>query len=47
MRSGERLCRFTLFDQNVLMLLYIYLTAQLQHSEVWDSVHRRVGAPGS
>ena len=26
---------FTLFDQNVLMLLYIYLTAQLQHSEIW------------
>jgi sterol desaturase/sphingolipid hydroxylase (fatty acid hydroxylase superfamily) len=26
---------FTLFDQNVLMLLYIYVTAQLQHSEIW------------
>ena len=26
---------FTLFDQNVLMLIYIYLTAQLQHSEIW------------
>jgi sterol desaturase/sphingolipid hydroxylase (fatty acid hydroxylase superfamily) len=26
---------FTLFDQNVLMLLCIYLTAQLQHSEIW------------
>ncbi len=26
---------FTLFDQNVLMLLYICLTAQLQHSEIW------------
>jgi sterol desaturase/sphingolipid hydroxylase (fatty acid hydroxylase superfamily) len=32
---GRRAVSFTLFDQNVLMLLYIYLTAQLQHSEIW------------
>ena len=29
---GRTAVSFTLFDQNVLMLLYIYLTAQLQHS---------------
>ena len=32
---GREATSFTLFDQNVLMLLYIYLTAQLQHSEIW------------
>jgi sterol desaturase/sphingolipid hydroxylase (fatty acid hydroxylase superfamily) len=32
---GRRAVSFTLFDQNVLMLAYIYLTAQLQHSEIW------------
>jgi sterol desaturase/sphingolipid hydroxylase (fatty acid hydroxylase superfamily) len=32
---GRKVMSFTLFDQNVLMLLYIYLTAQLQHSEIW------------
>jgi len=32
---GRTAVSFTLFDQNVLMLLYIYLTAQLQHSEIW------------
>ena len=32
---GRKTASFTLFDQNVLMLLYIYLTAQLQHSEIW------------
>ena len=32
---GRKAVSFALFDQNVLMLLYIYLTAQLQHSEIW------------
>ena len=32
---GREAVSFTLFDQNVLMLLYIDLTAQLQHSEIW------------
>jgi sterol desaturase/sphingolipid hydroxylase (fatty acid hydroxylase superfamily) len=32
---GRKAVSFTLFDQNVLMLIYIYLTAQLQHSEIW------------
>ncbi len=32
---GRKAVSFTLFDQNVLMVLYIYLTAQLQHSEIW------------
>jgi sterol desaturase/sphingolipid hydroxylase (fatty acid hydroxylase superfamily) len=32
---GRKAVSFTLFDQNVLMLAYIYLTAQLQHSEIW------------
>ena len=32
---GKRAVSFTLFDTNVLMLLYIYLTAQLQHSQIW------------
>jgi sterol desaturase/sphingolipid hydroxylase (fatty acid hydroxylase superfamily) len=32
---GRKAASFTLFDQNVLMLIYIYLTAQLQHSEIW------------
>ena len=35
MALGREAVSFTLFDQNVLMLLYIYLTAQLQHSEIW------------
>jgi hypothetical protein len=32
------------FDQNVLMLLYIYWTAQLQQSEIWIPFHRPLGA---
>ena len=32
---GRKAVSFTLFDQNVLRLLYIYLTAQLQHREIW------------
>ena len=32
---GAQASSFTLFDQNVLMLLYIYLTAQLQHTQIW------------
>jgi sterol desaturase/sphingolipid hydroxylase (fatty acid hydroxylase superfamily) len=32
---GRQAISFTLFDQNVLMLLYIYLTAQLQHTQIW------------
>jgi sterol desaturase/sphingolipid hydroxylase (fatty acid hydroxylase superfamily) len=32
---GRKAVSFTLFDKNVLMLLYIYVTAQLQHSEIW------------
>ena len=32
---GRKAVSFTLFDTNVLMLLYIYLTAQLQHSQIW------------
>jgi sterol desaturase/sphingolipid hydroxylase (fatty acid hydroxylase superfamily) len=32
---GHEAVSFTMFGQNVLMLLYIYLTAQLQHSEIW------------
>jgi sterol desaturase/sphingolipid hydroxylase (fatty acid hydroxylase superfamily) len=32
---GRKAVSFTLFDQNVLMLLYIYLTAQLQHTQIW------------
>jgi sterol desaturase/sphingolipid hydroxylase (fatty acid hydroxylase superfamily) len=32
---GRKAVSFTLFDQNVLMLIYIYLTAQLQHSDIW------------
>jgi sterol desaturase/sphingolipid hydroxylase (fatty acid hydroxylase superfamily) len=32
---GRKAVSFTLFNQNVLMLLYIYVTAQLQHSEIW------------
>jgi sterol desaturase/sphingolipid hydroxylase (fatty acid hydroxylase superfamily) len=32
---GRHAVSFTLFDQNVLMLIYIYLTAQLHHSEIW------------
>jgi sterol desaturase/sphingolipid hydroxylase (fatty acid hydroxylase superfamily) len=32
---GKQAVSFTLFDTNVLMLLYIYLTAQLQHSQIW------------
>lgn len=32
---GRRAVSFTLFDTNILMLLYIYVTAQLQHSQIW------------
>jgi sterol desaturase/sphingolipid hydroxylase (fatty acid hydroxylase superfamily) len=32
---GRQAVSLTLFDQNVLMLLYIYLTAQLQHTQIW------------
>jgi sterol desaturase/sphingolipid hydroxylase (fatty acid hydroxylase superfamily) len=32
---GARTTSFTLFDDNILMLLYIYLTAQLQHTQIW------------
>src|SRR6202020_1076726 len=32
---GRKAVSFTLFDQHVLRLLYIYLTAQLQHREIW------------
>ncbi len=32
---GRKAVSLTLFDTNILMVLYIYLTAQLQHSQVW------------
>jgi len=32
---GRRATSFLLFDDNVLMLLYIYLTAQVQHTQIW------------
>ena len=32
---GRKAVSFALFDENVLMLLYIYLTAQLQHTQIW------------
>jgi len=32
---GRNATSFSLFDVNVLMLAYIYLTAQLQHSQIW------------
>ena len=32
---GRQARSFLLFDDNVLMLLYIYLTAQLQHTQIW------------
>jgi sterol desaturase/sphingolipid hydroxylase (fatty acid hydroxylase superfamily) len=32
---GRRATSFLLFDDNALMILYIYLTAQLQHTEIW------------
>lgn len=32
---GKQAVSLTLFDTNVLMLLYIYMTAQLQHSQIW------------
>ncbi len=32
---GRRTTSFLLFDDNVLMVLYIYLTAQLQHTQIW------------
>jgi sterol desaturase/sphingolipid hydroxylase (fatty acid hydroxylase superfamily) len=32
---GRRTTSFLLFDDNLLMVLYIYLTAQLQHSQIW------------
>ena len=48
---GRNAASFTLFDQNVLMLLYIYLTAQLQHSEIWipftGIMGARVHEPGA
>ena len=37
---GRKAVAFTLFDQNVLMLLYIYVTAQLQHSEIWKQIRK-------
>jgi sterol desaturase/sphingolipid hydroxylase (fatty acid hydroxylase superfamily) len=32
---GRQATSFLLFDGNALMILYIYLTAQLQHTQVW------------
>ncbi len=32
---GRQATSFLLFDQNALMILYIYLTAQLQHTQIW------------
>jgi sterol desaturase/sphingolipid hydroxylase (fatty acid hydroxylase superfamily) len=32
---GRRATSFLVFDDNVLMVLYIYLTAQLQHTQIW------------
>ena len=32
---GKQATSFLMFDDNVLMLLYIYLTAQLQHTQIW------------
>jgi len=32
---GPRASSFLIFDDNVLMILYIFATAQLQHSEIW------------
>ena len=32
---GPRAASLTLFDVNVLMLAYVFLTAQLQHSQIW------------
>ncbi len=32
---GKSASSITLFDDNVLMLAYIFLTAQLQHSQIW------------
>jgi sterol desaturase/sphingolipid hydroxylase (fatty acid hydroxylase superfamily) len=32
---GRRATSFLMFDDNVLMVLYIYLTAQLQHTQIW------------
>jgi sterol desaturase/sphingolipid hydroxylase (fatty acid hydroxylase superfamily) len=32
---GRRATSFLVFDDNVLMILYIYLTAQLQHTQIW------------
>ncbi len=32
---GRQATSFLLFDGNALMVLYIYLTAQLQHTQVW------------
>ena len=32
---GRQATSFLVFDDNVLMVLYIYLTAQLQHTQIW------------
>jgi sterol desaturase/sphingolipid hydroxylase (fatty acid hydroxylase superfamily) len=32
---GRRATSFLIFDDNMLMVLYIYLTAQLQHTQIW------------
>ena len=32
---GRRATSFLVFDANALMVLYIYLTAQLQHTQIW------------
>lgn len=32
---GRNAQSISLFDDNILMLLYIYLTAQLQHTQIW------------
>jgi len=32
---GRRATSFLMFDDNALMVLYIYLTAQLQHTQIW------------
>ena len=32
---GRRATSFLVFDDNALMVLYIYLTAQLQHTQIW------------
>jgi sterol desaturase/sphingolipid hydroxylase (fatty acid hydroxylase superfamily) len=32
---GRQATSFLMFDDNALMILYIYLTAQLQHTQIW------------